>query len=243
MAKRMGFSVVGLPHYTVWHLYEPSVDDIRHMQEMEQERKNRENEERERADRMKKIKEEFNDPGSQWEKDKNEIEGITVKDKETKKGIDEGDIHPKPRVHQQASEETQEVGDGKKLEAKESTGARSDEGAKNAKKPEALVEDEVIEIRKKRPSTGSAKNEVIRDGENSENPSVFKSGSITDATDTQETAGRTKKASDVEKPANGNQKSRPKKAPVNAAIDTSEDKEERPRNAKSEKVVKADKGA
>lgn len=32
MAKRMKFSVVGLPHYTIWHLYEPSVDDIRHME-------------------------------------------------------------------------------------------------------------------------------------------------------------------------------------------------------------------
>jgi hypothetical protein len=32
MAKRMQFSVVGLPHYTIWHLYEPSVDDIRHME-------------------------------------------------------------------------------------------------------------------------------------------------------------------------------------------------------------------
>lgn len=32
MAKRMGYSVVGLPHYTIWHLYEPSVDDIRHME-------------------------------------------------------------------------------------------------------------------------------------------------------------------------------------------------------------------
>jgi len=28
----MGFSVVGLPHYTIWHLYEPSVDDIKHME-------------------------------------------------------------------------------------------------------------------------------------------------------------------------------------------------------------------
>jgi mannan polymerase II complex ANP1 subunit len=28
----MQFSVVGLPHYTIWHLYEPSVDDIRHME-------------------------------------------------------------------------------------------------------------------------------------------------------------------------------------------------------------------
>lgn len=50
MAKRMKFSVIGLPHYTIWHLYEPSVDDLRHMEEMEQERLAREQEENERAD-------------------------------------------------------------------------------------------------------------------------------------------------------------------------------------------------
>ena len=32
MSRRMGYSVVGLPHYTIWHLYEPSVDDIKHME-------------------------------------------------------------------------------------------------------------------------------------------------------------------------------------------------------------------
>lgn len=32
MARKMDFSVVGLPHYTIWHLYEPSVDDIKHME-------------------------------------------------------------------------------------------------------------------------------------------------------------------------------------------------------------------
>jgi mannan polymerase II complex ANP1 subunit len=32
MAKRMQYSVVGLPHYVIWHLYEPSVDDIKHME-------------------------------------------------------------------------------------------------------------------------------------------------------------------------------------------------------------------
>lgn len=46
----MKFSVIGLPHYTIWHLYEPSVDDLRHMEEMEQERLAREQEEKERAD-------------------------------------------------------------------------------------------------------------------------------------------------------------------------------------------------
>ena len=85
MAKRMGFSVVGLPHYTVWHLYEPSVDDIRHMEEMEQERRNRENEEKEQAERARKLKEEFIDPNSQWEKDKTDIEGISKKDEEVQK--------------------------------------------------------------------------------------------------------------------------------------------------------------
>lgn len=83
MAKRMQFSVVGLPHYTVWHLYEPSVDDIRHMEEMEQERKNREKEEKERADRLKKIKDDFNDPNSQWEKDKTELHDIAQKEEAT----------------------------------------------------------------------------------------------------------------------------------------------------------------
>lgn len=82
--------MVGLPHYTVWHLYEPSVDDIRHMEEMEQERQARENEEKERAERMKKIKEEFNDPNSQWEKDKNDIQNMALKDLENKKLAEDG---------------------------------------------------------------------------------------------------------------------------------------------------------
>ena len=85
MAKRMKFSVFGLPHYTVWHLYEPSVDDIRHMEEMEQERKNREQEEKDRADRMKKIKDEFNEPSNQWEKDKTELQDIAAKEEESRK--------------------------------------------------------------------------------------------------------------------------------------------------------------
>ncbi|KAJ5670402.1 uncharacterized protein N7477_005765 [Penicillium maclennaniae] len=55
MAKRMKFSVVGLPHYVIWHLYEPSVDDLRHMEEMELERQAREQEEREREAEQKEA--------------------------------------------------------------------------------------------------------------------------------------------------------------------------------------------
>ncbi|KAK6600302.1 Sec7 domain-containing protein [Botrytis cinerea] len=84
MAKRMKFSVVGLPHYTIWHLYEPSVDDIRHMEEMEQERIARENEEKEKAERNKKMKEQFDDPTPQWEKDKNVIADEALKEKKEK---------------------------------------------------------------------------------------------------------------------------------------------------------------
>ena len=86
----MQFSVVGLPHYTIWHLYEPSVDDIRHMEEMEQERKAHEAEEEERQERMKKIKDQFADPNGQWEKDKTDIQNEAIREK---KAQEEQEIH------------------------------------------------------------------------------------------------------------------------------------------------------
>jgi mannan polymerase II complex ANP1 subunit len=84
MAKRMQFSVVGLPHYTVWHLYEPSVDDLIHMEEMERERKEREQLEKEKLENVKKLKEEFQDPDSQWEKDKVAIAEKTREEEQEK---------------------------------------------------------------------------------------------------------------------------------------------------------------
>ena len=110
----MQFSVVGLPHYTIWHLYEPSVDDIRHMevkiiplypdflpqfiawhfyvltralpsQEMEQERLAKEAEEKEKAEREKKIKDAFDDTNTQWQKDKTEIQNLAKEAKEAAK--------------------------------------------------------------------------------------------------------------------------------------------------------------
>lgn len=81
MAKKMQFSVVGLPHYTIWHLYEPSVDDIKHMEEMERERIAREAEEKEKAEKAQKMKDTFGDAGGQWEKDKQAIENIAQGEK------------------------------------------------------------------------------------------------------------------------------------------------------------------
>lgn len=60
------------------------------MQEMEQERLARESEEKERAERMKKIKEQFTDPNSQWEKDKTDIQNMAMQEK-TKEQVDPGE--------------------------------------------------------------------------------------------------------------------------------------------------------
>ena len=81
MAKRMSFSVVGLPHYTIWHLYEPSVEDIRHMEELEIARKQHELEEQQRKERLEKINAQFDtEAAERYEKDKEAIkEGVSKK--------------------------------------------------------------------------------------------------------------------------------------------------------------------
>lgn len=74
MAKRMAYSVIGLPHYTIWHMYEPSVDDIRHMEELEAEKKKKEAAEAAKEARRKeteaKIKDEFGDMSEQSREDR-----------------------------------------------------------------------------------------------------------------------------------------------------------------------------
>ncbi|KAI9787271.1 MAG: Mannan polymerase II complex anp1 subunit [Peltula sp. TS41687] len=89
MAKTMHFSVVGLPHYVIWHLYEPSVDDIRHMEEMEKDRLRREAEDKERTERISKLREEFDDSKGQWEKDKTDIQKLVLKEKAEEKAAEQ----------------------------------------------------------------------------------------------------------------------------------------------------------
>ena len=132
MAKRMQFSVVGLPHYTVWHLYEPSVDDIRHMEEMEQERRNQENEEKERTERAKKIKEEFTDEGSKWETDKNTMDSMVAKDEQIKKEHD-GAIADKKSKDRAEEKATQVADDEEPAETKVSKVSKDDKETKRAK--------------------------------------------------------------------------------------------------------------
>ncbi|CAA9964745.1 Mannan polymerase II complex ANP1 protein [Pyrenophora teres f. maculata] len=85
MAKRMKFSVVGLPHYTIWHLYEPSVDDIRHMKEMEEDRKKKEAEEEAKKAKESKIKETFDEKKGDWEKEKAAVQDLVQKAKKEEK--------------------------------------------------------------------------------------------------------------------------------------------------------------
>lgn len=80
MAKRMQFSVVGLPHYTIWHMFEPSVDDIRRIEEMEEENRQREAEEKLRKERVAKIQVQFDDESGQWEKDKESLRAMSKDD-------------------------------------------------------------------------------------------------------------------------------------------------------------------
>ncbi|KAF2083552.1 glycosyltransferase family 62 protein [Saccharata proteae CBS 121410] len=106
MAKRMKFSVVGLPHYTIWHLYEPSVDDIRHMEEMEQERLANELEEKEKQDRLQRLKDDFEDPGQQWDKDKNDIKNMAKKEHEASAQAGESESSSKPNKLDSSAEQT-----------------------------------------------------------------------------------------------------------------------------------------
>lgn len=114
MAKRMSFSVVGLPHYTIWHLYEPSVDDIRHMEEMEKERKEQEAREIAEKERIEKIKAQFANPSTQWDQDQSDIRDMAKKEYiEKVKQKDADDSEKKPSAHghkSKASAEPEDAG-------------------------------------------------------------------------------------------------------------------------------------
>ncbi|KAI1002702.1 Mannan polymerase II complex ANP1 subunit [Podosphaera aphanis] len=96
MAKRMRFSVVGLPHYTIWHMYEPSVDEIRYIREMEQERKMRELEKKETEKWASRLQENFADQNAQWRKDKSDIQDIAKNEKLIKETVEAAEAAKAP---------------------------------------------------------------------------------------------------------------------------------------------------
>ncbi|KAG2416859.1 mannan polymerase II complex ANP1 subunit [Aspergillus terreus] len=126
MAKRMGFSVIGLPHYTIWHLYEPSVDDLRHMEEMEQERKAREEEEKEQAEREERVHKLFRDPKTEWDIDNAFVQDSMREEAEERKAAEPFKDESTPRAR-----ETPEPKPGKPADQKEPKEHKAPQSPKN----------------------------------------------------------------------------------------------------------------
>ncbi|PIG79805.1 mannan polymerase II complex ANP1 subunit Anp1 [Aspergillus arachidicola] len=154
MAKRMGFSVVGLPHYTIWHLYEPSVDDLRHMEEMEQERKAREKEEKEQAERSERVNSLFQDA-----KTESEIDNAFVRD----------DMETKER-EQKASEDSKKPGAESAEEVKANKYSKAPE-QEEQKAPEPLKNknlkdaEEVSAVKPAKEQAGAVHDEQLKQRE------------------------------------------------------------------------------
>lgn len=75
----MGFEVVGLPHYVIWHVYEPSADDLIRMEQMEREKE------------MKELDvEDFELSRARWEQDRKAIDAEIEKKKKGEKPVTGG---------------------------------------------------------------------------------------------------------------------------------------------------------
>ncbi|SCU97170.1 LADA_0H04874g1_1 [Lachancea dasiensis] len=73
LSRRLGYSVIGLPHYVIWHIYEPSSDDLKHMAWMaeEEKRKLEENKIREFYDRVWQVA--FDDVRDEWDTERLQV--------------------------------------------------------------------------------------------------------------------------------------------------------------------------
>ncbi|CAH0054207.1 unnamed protein product, partial [Clonostachys solani] len=151
MAKRMKYSVVGLPHYVIWHLYEPSVDDIKHMEEMEQERIAREKEEEEKKAKAAKLKEQFGDGADTWEQDKQELKELKDKAAEEEKR----------RVKEEKAKVAQlKQNTNKEKLATEDEKATTNQGKPKAKQEKSQAKQEESEVVDEKPATNKGKSKA-----------------------------------------------------------------------------------
>lgn len=67
LCKTMGYQVIGLPNYVIWHIYEPSVQDLQHMKWMAEEKKNRFKNAKNKRLYNKKWTESFREVDKDWE--------------------------------------------------------------------------------------------------------------------------------------------------------------------------------
>ncbi|ODV94844.1 hypothetical protein PACTADRAFT_50697 [Pachysolen tannophilus NRRL Y-2460] len=94
MCKRMGYSVVGLPHYVIWHIYEPSSDDLKHMQWMAQEEEKNKQQEKIKQTYEKFWKQGFEDVSDEWKLEKPGIYKNADLNRERKIIVDWGEEAP-----------------------------------------------------------------------------------------------------------------------------------------------------
>lgn len=81
LSKRMGFNVYGLPHYVIWHIYEPSSDDLKHMEWMAKEEAKQKEQEKLKQIYSKVWEEGFEDVQDEWEVDRiNILKNTDMKD-------------------------------------------------------------------------------------------------------------------------------------------------------------------
>lgn len=73
MARSMGLNVIGLPHYVIWHIYEPSDDDLKHMAWMAEEDARRERMDRAMQTYHQNFELGFREIGESWEAEKNRV--------------------------------------------------------------------------------------------------------------------------------------------------------------------------
>lgn len=73
MSKAMGFQVVGLPHYVIWHIYEPSNDDLKHMEWMKKEELRQSKLGDVNKIYNKNLNKGFELVGDDWEREKNRV--------------------------------------------------------------------------------------------------------------------------------------------------------------------------
>ncbi|KAK6197488.1 aminonitrophenyl propanediol resistance protein [Scheffersomyces amazonensis] len=73
LSKRMGYSVVGLPHYVIWHIYEPSSDDLKHMEWMALEESRQQEEEKIKKVYDKVWNKAFDDVQDVWSNERNKF--------------------------------------------------------------------------------------------------------------------------------------------------------------------------
>ncbi|CAI1942573.1 hypothetical protein SEUBUCD646_0E00470 [Saccharomyces eubayanus] len=73
LSRRMNYNVIGLPHYVIWHIYEPSSDDLKHMAWMAEEEKRKLEEERIREFYNKIWDIGFEDVRYQWTEERDFI--------------------------------------------------------------------------------------------------------------------------------------------------------------------------